>query len=305
MSEQIAANPLIALSRQLQQLVNGMAGSIVNLRSHGHSIASGFVWKPGVIVTASDALEADDEISICAAAGKSVQAQLAGRDPTTDIAVLRLAEELRVPAPVVASDEAQVGQMVLALGRGRDGVIANLGCVSVAGGSWQSRRGGRIDRLIRLDLRLDRQAEGGVVVDGEGRVLGMPVFGPRKKPLIIPMATIDLIAPKLLADGRIRRGYLGVGVHPVRLEDAFAATHALPDRRAAMIVSVDPDGPAGKAGILLGDIIVAFDGEPVPGLRSLFARLSPESVDKTVELRVLRAGQMTSASVTIGASPTP
>ena len=144
-----------------------------------------------------------------------------------------------------------------------------------------------------------------MVVDGEGRVLGMPVFGPRKKPLIIPMATIDLIAPKLLADGRIRRGYLGVGVHPVRLEDAFAATHALPDRRAAMIVSVDPDGPAGKAGILLGDIIVAFDGEPVPGLRSLFARLSPESVDKTVELRVLRAGQMTSASVTIGASPTP
>ena len=305
MSEQTAVNPLLALSHQLRQLAEGAAQSIVSVRSHGRPIASGFVWKPGVIVTASDALEADDELSIIAAGDKPIQAQLAGRDPTTDIAVLRLAEELSVPAPVSASEEAGIGQIVVALGRGREGVIANLGCVSVSGGAWQSRRGGRIDKLIRLDLRLDRQAEGGIVVDPDGRTLGMPVFGPRRQPLIIPMSTIDRIAPKLLADGRIRRGYLGVGVHPVRLDETLAAAHALSDRRAAMIVSVDPDGAAGKAGVLLGDIIVSFDGEPVTGLRSLFARLSPDSIGKAAQLKLLRGGQTASANVTIGASPAP
>jgi S1-C subfamily serine protease len=305
MSEQIAANPLLALSRQLEQLVEGVADTIVSVRSHGRSVASGFAWRPGIIVTASDALEADDEISIIAAGGKPIRAEFAGRDPTTDIAVLRLAEDLPAPAPVLASQEVGIGQMVLALGRGKEGVIATLGCVSVAGGTWQSQRGGRIDRLIRLDLRLDRQAEGGIVVNAEGGILGMAVFGPRRKPLIIPMPTIEHIAPKLLADGRIRRGYLGVGLHPVRLDETFATAHALPGRRATMIVSVDPSGPAGKAGVLLGDIIVSLDGEPVAGLRSLFALLSPESVDKAVELKILRAGQMTSTSVTIGVSPAP
>lgn len=303
MPDQIAANPLLALSRQLQQLVEGVADTIVSVRSHGHSVASGIAWKPGVVVTASDALRADDEISVLAAGGRSIQAQLAGRDPTTDIAVLRLAEDLNAPSPAIASQEPAVGQMVVAVGRGREGVIANLGCVSVAGGAWESRRGGRIDRLIRLDLRLDRRAEGGIVLDAEGRTLGMPVFGPRRKPLIIPMSTIDHIAPKLLADGRIRRGYLGIGMHPVRLDDASVAANALPGRGATMVVGLDPTGPAGKAGILLGDIIVSFDGEPVAGLRGLFARLSPDSVDKAIELKILRAGQMTSANVTVGASP--
>lgn len=305
MSDPIAVNPLLALSGQLQQLADGAAGTIVSVRSHGHAVASGFTWKPGLIVTASDALEADDEISVVAAGGRSIQAQLAGRDPTTDIAVLRLAEDLPAPAPTPASGEVRVGQMVVALGRGREGLSAHLGCVSVAGGAWQSRRGGRIDQLIRLDMRLDRHAEGGVVVDAEGHVLGMAVFGPRRKPLVIPMSTIETIAPKLVADGRIRRGYLGVGVHPVRLDEAVATAHALSERRATMIVSVDPNGPAGKAGLLLGDVIVAFGGEPMAGLRSLYARLSPESVDKPVELKILRAGQMTSANVTIGASPAP
>jgi S1-C subfamily serine protease len=131
----------------------------------------------------------------------------------------------------------------------------------------------------------------------------MAVFGPRRKPLIIPISTIERIASKLMAEGRIRRGYLGVGVHPIRLDEAIAAAQVLPDRRATMVVSVDPNGPAAKAGVLLGDVIVSFDGEPVAGLRSLFARLSPETVDKAVELKLLRAGQMASATVTIGASP--
>jgi S1-C subfamily serine protease len=303
MSEQLSSNPLQALSSQIQRLVDGASASIVSVRSHRRSVASGFAWKPDIIVTASDALEADDDISVVTADGKTIEAKFAGRDPTTDIAVLRLAESLPVSAPLSLGGDISVGQMIVAVGRGKDGVIANLGCVSVASGPWQSRRGGRIDKLIRLDVRLDRHSEGGVVVDAEGRVLGMPVFGPRHRTLVIPAATIDLIAPKLLADGRIRRGYLGVGLHPIRLDETAAALRSSPDRRATMIVSVDPDGPAAKAGVLLGDILLSFDGEPVAGLRGLFARLSPDSVDKPVALTLLRAGQVANAQLTVGASP--
>jgi S1-C subfamily serine protease len=174
----------------------------------------------------------------------AVSVQVAGRDPTTDVAVLRLSDNLPEPARVAMSDAARVGQMVLALGRRKDGVIANMGMVSVAGGPWQSIRGGNIDGLIRLDMRLSHHSEGGLVVDSEGGVLGMPVFGPRQTTLVIPMRTIERVGAQLLADGRIRRGYLGVGLHGIRLDEALAASLSLPDRRAIMVVSVDPDGPA-------------------------------------------------------------
>ena len=120
------------------------------------------------------------------------------------------------------------------------------------------------------------------------------------------MSTIERVGAQLLADGRIRRGYLGVGLHGIRLDEALAASLSLPDRRAIMVVSVDPNGPARTAGVLVGDVIVQFDGEAVPGVRSLFARLTPpESVGKSAELKMLRAGQIATARVAIGATPTP
>jgi len=131
------------------------------------------------------------------------------------------------------------------------------------------------------------------------------VLGPRQKPLVIPMATIERIGAKLLAEGRIRRGYLGLGLQPLRLDEALAQTHALPSRRAIMVVSLDPSGPARAAGVHVGDIIVGLDGEAMSGVRSLHARLTPESIGKPAELKIVRAGQIATAKVTIGASPTP
>jgi len=305
MPEHTTPTPLSALSRQLEQRAEAASDAVVSVRSHGRPLASGVVWQPGVIVTANDVLEADADISVVTAAGKSVQTQIAGRDPTTDIAVLRSGEDLPARAGMTTGEEVRVGQLVLAVGRGGDGVVASVGMVAVAGGAWQSRRGGNIDRLIRLDMRLDRYGEGGIVVDGEGRLVGMPVFGPRQRPLVIPATTIERVVPKLLAEGRIMRGYLGVGAQSIRLDEALTAVHGLSDPRAIIVVSVDPKGPARKAGVLLGDVILSLDGNPVPGLRSLFARLTPEMVDKAIELKILRAGQITTARVTIGASPAP
>jgi S1-C subfamily serine protease len=304
MSESSPFDALSALSRRLEELAPVPSGAVVGVRSHGRLAASGIVWKPGVVVTASDAIDSDDDLSVVTA-DKPLGARLAGQDPATGIAVLRVSEGLPEPQNLAVGAGGRVGQMVLALGRGEEGIVASLGMVSVAGGTWQSRRGGRIDRLIRLDMRLGGQSEGGIVVDSAGAILGMVLLGPHRRPLVIPAATIERVAPKLLADGRIARGYLGVGLHSIRLDDALAAVHALADRRASMVVSVDPDGPARKAGILIGDVIVELDGAPLPGPRSLLARLTPESVGSVAQLKLLRAGQTATARVAIGARPAP
>jgi S1-C subfamily serine protease len=177
--------------------------------------------------------------------------------------------------------------------------------VATAAGPWQSMRGGSIDSLLRIDMRLDPRAEGGMVVDAEGALLGMPVFGPRRRTLVIPMATIERVAPKLLAEGRIRRGYLGLGLQPIRLDEALAQANGLPGRRGIMVISLDPSGPARAGGVHVGDIIISVDGEAVAGMRGLHARLTPESVGKAAVLKVVRAGQVATANVTIGASPAP
>jgi S1-C subfamily serine protease len=301
------SNSLPALSASLSELVAKSADGVVGVRSHGQLVASGFVWKTGAVVTASDALEADDDISLALPDGRTVEAKLAGRDPTTDIAVLRVGDASLQAVQAAASSSARVGQLVAALGRGRgrEGVTANLGMISVAGGAWQSMRGGTIDSLIRLDKRLEPRAEGGLVIDAEGAPLGMAVSGPRHRPLVIPAATIDRIGAKLLAEGRIRRGYLGLGLQALRLDEALTQAHALSDRRGVMVVSLDPTGPARAAGVHVGDIIVGLNGQSVPGVRSLHARLTPESVGTSAELKLVRAGQIATASVTVGASPTP
>ena len=296
-------NPLLALSDALSGLVESVANGLVGVLSHGRLVASGFAWKADAAITASDALEADDEISLLLADGRTLAATLTGRDPSTDVALISVRNGALLSLPSPAGKGARVGGLVLAVGRGREGVTANLGVVSTAGGPWQSLRGGSIDGLIRLDMRLEPRREGALVIDAEGAPLGMAVLGPRRRPLVIPMATIERIAPRLLADGRIRRGYLGLGLQSLRLDEALAQAHALPSRRGIMVVSLDPNGPARAAGVHVGDIIISLDGEAVGGVRSLFARLTPESVGRDAELRMVRAGQIATAKVTFGASP--
>ena len=302
MPEATVPNPLLALSGQIEKLAAAAAGAVVGVRVQGHAVASGYIREPGTVVTASDAIDAADDIAVTGP-DFALPAHAAGSDPATGIAVLRVTGALPDAPRLTPADGARVGTMVLAVGRTDDGLAASLGMVATAGGPWQSRRGGRIDALIRLDMRLAPHAEGGIVVDGEGALLGMALTGPRRRPLVIPAATIERVAPRLLAEGRIPRGYLGVGLHPIRLDEALAAVHALPDRRASIVVSLDADGPARKGGVLVGDVIVGFDGEPLAGMRGLLGRLTPESVGRVAELKLLRAGQMATARVSIAARP--
>jgi S1-C subfamily serine protease len=169
-----------------------------------------------------------------------------------------------------------------------------MGVVAVAGSAWQSLQGGTIDRMIRLDLALARHGEGGALVDASGRVVGMTVPGPRRRVLAIPASTIDRVTDQLLAKGRVPRGYLGAG-----LQSVSPRRHQEGATRGIIAIGIDPDGPAARAGMVVGDIITGWNGETVGSVRDLMRRLGPDSVGKTVALQLLHGGAATTISVTI------
>jgi S1-C subfamily serine protease len=303
LSNQSPPDPLLALSDRVADTVARVAPSIVVVEAPRRAGQSGFVWRPGVVVTAEEALEADDGISVILPDGQRVDATLVGRDPSTDVAVLRIAAT-GVPALALNAGVApRAGELTLAVGRRREGPTANLGIVSVVGGPWRSLRGGQIERFIRLDLSLDRRSEGGVVLNAAGEATGMAVCGARRSVLSIPAATIERVAEQLLARGRIARGYLGLGLQPIRIDEALARSLSLSEPRGVIVISVDPQGPGHRSGVLLGDVVTAWNGEPVRGLREILQKLGPDAVGQTAELAILRAGKAATASVTVGERP--
>jgi len=172
------------------------------------------------------------------------------------------------------------------------------------GGAWRSQRGGTIDNLIRLDLVLSPAAQGGALVDVQGRVLGMVVFGPRHRVLAIPRSTIDRAVDQILAKGYVGRGYLGAGLQHVRLGKRKAETGSAGPDGGVLVVSVDPDGPAARAGLLIGDIVTTWNAMPVDRVRQIVRLLGPDSIGSAVDLQLLRGGAPTALKIVIGERPT-
>ena len=281
------------LSAGLAGLVTSVANSIVGVGS-GRSCSSGFVWKPGLVVTADEPLSDEGELSVTLPEGKLVSAQLVGRDPTTDIALLRVKTEHLQPLSISPAT-LLAGALVLAVGAEDGSPTASLGVVSRVAGPWRSMRGGEIDARIELDRRMRSSSEGGLVMDMEKQAIGMAVFGPRRRVLVIPSSTINRVAVKLESHGRIPRGYLGLGLQPVVVDDEKES--------AAMVVGVDPSGPGAVAGIYQGDILMTWNGERVQGLRPLLRALGPDSVGQTVTVGIRRAGKAQHVPLTIGERP--
>jgi S1-C subfamily serine protease len=292
MSDPNSTFTLPSFSSALSDLVSRAASGVVSVHSD-RSRASGFVWRPGLIITANEALAEEGEIAVVLPGAESVPATLAGRDPTTDVALLRISRgDLRqatlTPAHVTA------GALAIVVGSQDGAPVAALGIVSVAGGGWRSLRGGEIDARIELDVSLRRSSEGGLALDATGRAFGMAVLGPRRRVLIIPSATIDRVAAKLETHGRIARGYLGLGLQPVRLDDGGVG---------AMVMSVDAKGPGAAAGVRQGDVIVAWDGRSIRSVQTLLRALGPDSVGSSVRLSLKRAGDPAEVSLTIRDRP--
>lgn len=281
--------PLSSLSSALADVVARTAPSVVSVHSH-RSHATGFVWKAGLIVTADEALADEGEVQIGLSDGNTVAATIVGRDHTTDIALLRADTGI---APVkLATAAPALGSLSIVVAADRDTPSAALGMVSLSGKSWRSLRGGEIDARIELDVRLRSSQQGGLALDASGEPFGMAVLGPRRV-LVIPTATIERVAAQLETRGRIARGYLGLGLQPVRLEDGVGA----------MVMNVDKDGPSAAAGIRQGDVIVAVNDQKLSGVRALSRTLGPASVGTVVDVAARRGGEPVSFKVTIGERP--
>lgn len=283
---------LQTLSSEISGLVSALAPSIVAVRS-GRSQASGFVWRPGLIVTADERIDDENETTVTLPGGQAAAAVVVGRDATTDIALLRLTQADQ-SAVALSSDLPKSGDLVVAVGARAGRSPAALGIVSHSDGPWRSMRGGEIDARIELDLRLPRGGDGSVAVDTSGRVLGMIVTGARRSVLVIPAATVDRVATKLQEHGRIPRGYLGLGLHMVAVGES---------KTGAMVMNVDPSGPGAAAGFHQGDVIVSWNGKAMGRLQELLRSLGPDSVGRTVTFDVRRGGQIHQAALTIAERP--
>jgi S1-C subfamily serine protease len=215
--------------------------------------------------------------------------------------MLRNTRSYRVLAALCGS--ARVGQVVLAIGNHDGEPLAAFGIVALAGGAWHSIRGGTIDNLIRLDLALSPAAEGGALVDLQGGVIGMTVLGPRRRALSIPSSTIDPAVDQLLARGGVFRGYLGAGFQPMKQERASNESQASGNQRGVLVVRIDPNGPSARAGMLVGDIVTAWNGKPIERVREVMRLLGPESIGSTVGLGLIRGGASTALRVIIGERP--
>jgi S1-C subfamily serine protease len=244
-------------------------------------------------MAAEDALADEGDFSIVAHDGVSSPARVVGRDPSTDVALLRV-ERTDLPNAPPAAAAPATGALAVVNGAREGAANAALGVVSFVGPQWRSLRGGVIDARIELDAALAPSSEGGLALDASCQALGMLVFGPRRRTLVIPMVTVDRVADVLMTKGRIARGYLGLGLQPVKLDTGGAG---------AMATSVDAKGPGAAAGVRQGDIIVAWNGEPIRGVHQLVRALGPDSVGASVRLTLRRAGEPIEATLTIGERP--
>ena len=279
-------------STALQGIVADLAPSIVSIHSHRMQ-ASGFVWRQQLIVTSDEALAEEGEVHLTLPGGERVAGQIVGRDPTTAIAMLKVARSDLRPVALAAAIPSP-GGLALAIGAEEGAPTAALGMVSVSRGPWQSLRGGDIDARVELDARLRSTAEGGLEVNASGQAFGMTVFGPRRRVLVIPSVTIGRVAAKLESHGRIARGYLGLGLQPVTVEGGGSGI---------MVMSVDPKGPGAAANIHQGDVLVTWDGKPVSKLPPLLRSLGPDSVGKMLTIELRRGGHLQQTKLQIGERP--
>ena len=294
---------LVALSDATAQLVERASASIVSVRGGGRWHSSGIHWRSGIIVTAEEVLEHDENIQLTLPGGRSVEAALVGRDPTTDVAVLRFQPDGLPTATTAAKALLRAGEAIFAVGNHDGTALAAFGIVALAGGAWRSSRGGTIDEFLRLDLTLSPASEGGALVDAQGRVLGMTVLGPRRRALAIPTSTIERAVDQLLARGHVFRAYLGAGLRPLRGERQRGSSSTSGSGRGVLVVDIDPEGPAKGAGLLVGDVITSWNDRSIDRVRDVIDLLGPESVGTTVGLGLVRGGATATLQVVLGERP--
>jgi len=296
---------LIELSNALARSTDHAAASAVAVYTETRGSSSGVVWRPGVVVTAEHALRRDQEIHLTLPDGRALEATLAGRDPTTDIAVLKCAEVVTAVSEFGDVASLKPGSLALVVGRTRaSGPVAGLAVVSLVAAERHTWAGASLAPYVRLDIGLQPTAVGGAVIDAHDRTVGIatPRFA-RFGATAIPAPTVNRVVDILLQKGRIPHGYLGVGLQPVRLPDALRQSLQRDEKSAAIVLEVEPNGPASKAGIVIGDILVSLAGRPVTRLEDVHFQLRGEVIAKPLALKFVRGGALQETTIVVGERP--
>jgi S1-C subfamily serine protease len=296
---------LIELSNALAESTDHAAASAVAVHTETRGSSSGVIWRPHIVVTAEHALRRDEEIHLTLPDGRVVAATLAGRDPSTDIAVVKCAEAATAISEFGDVASLRPGNLTLVVGRSRaSGPVAGLAVVSLVVAERHTWAGASLAPYVRLDIDLQPTATGGVVIDAHGRAVGMatPRFA-RFGAIAIPAPTVDRVVDILLEKGRIPRGYLGVGLQSVRLPDALRQSLERKEKGAAIVLDVEPNGPANKAGIVIGDILVSLAGRSVTRLEDIHSQLQGEVIAKSLALKFIRGGAIQETNIVVGERP--
>jgi len=288
-------NELATLSNELAAVVERAGKSVVAVHARPRFSSSGVFWRPGIVVTAEHTIRREEDITVTLPDGSNSPATLAGSDPGTDVAVLKV-EAAVAPPIAAATGEPAAGHLILAIGRSQDsGVNASMGIVSAVSGAWRTWRGGRLDRYIRLDLTLFPNSSGGVVVNTAGGALGIATSTlSRIAGVAIPASTVNRVVDEILARGHVARGYLGLGLQPVELPES---------KHGLIVLSLEPEGPAAKAGVLIGDILVSLGGSDTADTEDIQTVLEGRAVGQAVTAIFMRGGESRTANIVIGERP--
>ena len=292
---------LTQLSSQLAALAARGSAHVVRVEGRRRRPASGVVWSAdGVIVTAHHTLERDEEVEVGLPSGETASAEVLGRDPSTDLAALRVKAAGLAPAEWADEGRIAAGQLAVGISRPGRSPRVSLGLVARAAGEFRAPGGGRIDRFLETSLELHPGISGSMVLGPDGAALGLATAGiVRGAAMAVPPSTLRRVVKSLLAHGEVRRGYLGLATHPVPLPPAVRETTG--EELALLVSRVEPDSPAARAGIVLGDAILSVGGDPLQDPCELLALLSEERIGDTVTVRLLRAGEVKDVPVTVAA----
>ena len=277
------------LSDSAAALAERTGARVLAIRHPEGGQSSAFIWRTGLAVMAEETLAGEEEVEAIFPDGRAVTARIAGRDPTSDVALLEL--ETGTFADWSQSPLPRPGAFALVAGRSETSLIARLASIVSVGPEWQSRRGGKIDARITLDQRLSRMAEGGVVVAPDGSLIGMAVTAAGGRGIVIPASSMARSIATLGEKGYVPRPWLGVALHP------------LAEGQGAVVLSVELASPATAAGLLVGDIITTWDGEAALTVGGIAARIAGSSVGRSVKLGVSRGGNVSAFDIVIGERP--
>jgi len=289
-----------ALSEAFAAIVEKSSASVVRVEARRRSPSSGIVWSSdGLVVTAQHAVERDEEIEIGFFDGRTAEAKLVGRDPGSDVALLRVAATDLV-VPPWSTAEPKVGHLVLSVARPGRTARASMGIASAVSGEWRSPAGGRLERYLQTDIAPQPGFSGSLLVDDRGNGLGMNTASLlRGHSLTVPTETLRRVTEALVAHGRMRRAFVGLGSMPIRLP--VKAARASGQESALLVIAVQPDGPADLSGVLLGDALLALDGHALTQVDDLIEALTEERIGAELKFRILRAGEVREIAIRAGA----